>query len=383
MRTIFISVLFSIIVSFFCIFFCSPAVAFTTKIDDIFSFSYLSYYPPIQKYSDCYLNGEIINNSQFTFENVAIIIYLHGFSDNELWRERIHINIIEPSYKSNNRHSFSKRLKICNEPSNYEFSVSGLQHIGNRNEEYFSGIMQKKGDLKRVDQIQLSTTSEKDKSFSFSILYSNIHWEGWSVTCYCSLYENNGSLIEPVKGSQITKLIKKLHKSSQTIYMDIPSYYNTFNTRSGIIECQIKTDFNVLKADNTVLFSKYNEKSTLNNNPQKTIQSEPPLNSIPKNTANDLPHKYEIVLNSGKILFATSYQKQDNVIHISNNDGKFNVNLNSVKEIREINQPQTDTVESTKEQDNRDENTLSPMTDEEKNAYDLKAINALTNKQSK
>ena len=82
-------------------------------------------------------------------------------------------------------------------------------------------------------------------------------------------------------------------------------------------------------------------------------------------------------------MFATSYQKQDNVIHISNNDGKFNVNLNSVKEIREINQPQTDTVKSTKEQDNRDENTISPMTDDEKNAYDLKAINALTNKQSK
>ena len=60
MRTIFISVL-SIIVSFFCIFFCSPAVAFTTKIDDIFSFSYLSYHPPIQKYSDCYLNGEIVS----------------------------------------------------------------------------------------------------------------------------------------------------------------------------------------------------------------------------------------------------------------------------------------------------------------------------------
>ena len=145
--------------------------------------------------------------------------------------------------------------------------------------------------------------------------------------------------------------------------------YTHKQSSKRIIERRLEQDWVTLS---NFLFSKYNEQSTVNNNPQ---------NPIPKNTANDLPHKYEIVLNSGKILFATSYQKQDNVIHISNNDGKFDVNLNGVKEIREINQPQTDTVKSTKEQDNQDENTLSPVTDEEKNADDLKAINTLTNKQ--
>ncbi len=287
----------------------------------------------------CYLKGEIINNSQSTFENVTITIYPHGFSDNELWQERIHIGIIEPSDSSNISYSFSKLLNRCEEPTEFEFSVTGLQHGDKRNEEYFSGTIQKKGDLKIVDQIQLSTTSEKNKSFSFSILYSNIDWEGWPVTCYCSLYENDGSLLEPVKGLQITNHIKKLHKSSQTIYMDIPSYFSTFNTPSGILECKVNTGFNVLKAESTILFSKYHEQATVENNSQKTIQSNPSPKLTPESTANILPHKYEIILTSGQTLFANSYQKQDNIIHIFVNHERIDIELDSVKEIREINQP--------------------------------------------
>jgi hypothetical protein len=60
-------------------------------------------------------------------------------------------------------------------------------------------------------------------------------------------------------------------------------------------------------------------------------------------TTNNIPHKYEIVLVTGRILFANSYRKQDNIIRLSNNNGNLDINLDNVKEIKEIKQPQIDT----------------------------------------
>ena len=348
-KTILINVFsFILIILFF-----NHAAAFHSndKIDETFSHSDLNFYPPIQGRSACYLGGIINNNSGITHENVTITINAYDFFDHYLWHERIYIKIIGPHGK----HSFSERMYNCDEPSKFKFEVSGVQQGDKKNEEYLSGSIPKKGELKRVDLISLPLPSEKNKLLNFSILYKNkdrdelIHWEGWPVTCDCVLYENSSTILSPVKGSQILKFNKKLHKSSQDVYVDIPKYY-TFNNSTGILECEVNTGFYRLKADSTILFSGYDKKSTVDNNPQRTIQSEPSQNFVTKQQGKDHSVKYEIELTSGRTINAIFYQKEDKNISIyCNDDVKFNVNADSVKEIREINQPKTDTGKSAKE----------------------------------
>jgi hypothetical protein len=79
------------------------------------------------KRSCCYLVGEILNNTNLVQEGVSVTFYAHDFFDHTLWKQTIHIDIIDPYYNSRKGHAFQKKLPSCEEPAKFQFKVTGVK----------------------------------------------------------------------------------------------------------------------------------------------------------------------------------------------------------------------------------------------------------------
>jgi hypothetical protein len=79
------------------------------------------------KRDGCYLVGEILNNTIVTQEGVTVTFYAYDFFDHTLWKQTIHIDIIDPFYNSKKGHAFRKKLCSCDVPAKFQFKVSGVK----------------------------------------------------------------------------------------------------------------------------------------------------------------------------------------------------------------------------------------------------------------
>ncbi len=105
------------------------AVAFFSdgKIDDDLSYRSLRVEMPKTNQRGCYLEGEIINNTNMAQEGVAITFYAYDFFDHSLWKETIHIDIIDRFYSSGKGRHFRKKLRSCDMPAKFQFKVTGVK----------------------------------------------------------------------------------------------------------------------------------------------------------------------------------------------------------------------------------------------------------------
>ena len=103
------------------------------KIDDDFSYSSLNVEKletktkKKTKRDGCYLVGEILNNTNVTQEDVSITFYAFDFFDHSLWKQTVHIDILDPFYNSRQGHHFRKKLSRCDMPAKFQFKVSGVK----------------------------------------------------------------------------------------------------------------------------------------------------------------------------------------------------------------------------------------------------------------
>jgi hypothetical protein len=97
------------------------------KIDDDFSYRSLRVETQKTKGGGCYLEGEILNNTNITQEDVSVTFYAYDFFDHSLWKQTVHIDIIDPFYNSRKGHHFRKRLNSCDMPAKFQFKVSGVK----------------------------------------------------------------------------------------------------------------------------------------------------------------------------------------------------------------------------------------------------------------
>ena len=97
------------------------------KIDDDFSYRSLRVETQKTKGGGCYLEGEILNNTNVTQENISVTFYAYDFFDHSLWKQTVHIDIIDPFYNSRKGHHFRKRLNSCDMPAKFQFKVSGVK----------------------------------------------------------------------------------------------------------------------------------------------------------------------------------------------------------------------------------------------------------------
>ena len=79
------------------------------------------------KRDGCYLVGEILNNTNMTQEGVSVTFYAYDFFNHTLWKQMIHIDIIDPFYNSRKGHSFHKKLHSCEVPAKFQFKVTGVK----------------------------------------------------------------------------------------------------------------------------------------------------------------------------------------------------------------------------------------------------------------
>jgi len=105
------------------------------RIDD--NFSYRSLHVEIlktktktkskTKRDGCYLVGEILNNTNIVQEGISVTFYAYDFFDHTLWKQTIHIDIIDPYYNSRKGHAFRKKLSSCDVPAKFQFKISGVK----------------------------------------------------------------------------------------------------------------------------------------------------------------------------------------------------------------------------------------------------------------
>ena len=145
----------------------APAFFSDGKIDDDFSYRSLHIemvnkkHVSKRKHVRCYLEGEILNNTNMRQEGVAITVYAYDFFDHTLWKETVHISIIDSYYNGGKSHYFQQKLHDCDEPAKFTFKVSGVRgknskkaipaksKSGNRNSD--SRKSRPKDDLNAVD----------------------------------------------------------------------------------------------------------------------------------------------------------------------------------------------------------------------------------------
>gem|GEM_PF-2283993 len=97
------------------------------KIDDNFSFRSLRVEIPKINRGGCYIEGEILNNSNITQEDVAVTFYAYDFFDHSLWKQTVQIGIIDPFCNSRKGYHFRKKLSSCDMPAKFRFKVSGVK----------------------------------------------------------------------------------------------------------------------------------------------------------------------------------------------------------------------------------------------------------------
>lgn len=79
------------------------------------------------KRDGCYLVGEILNNSNIVQEGISVTLYAYDFFDHTLWKQTIHVDIIDPYYNCRKGHAFRKKLSSCEVPAKFQFKVSGVK----------------------------------------------------------------------------------------------------------------------------------------------------------------------------------------------------------------------------------------------------------------
>jgi len=77
--------------------------------------------------SGCCLEGEILNNTVMTQEGIAITFYAYDFFDHSLWKETVHIDIIDRFYSCGKGRHFRKKLRSCEMPAKFQFKVTGVK----------------------------------------------------------------------------------------------------------------------------------------------------------------------------------------------------------------------------------------------------------------
>jgi hypothetical protein len=99
------------------------------KIDDDFSYRSLNVekLETKTKRDGCYLVGEILNNTNVIQEDVSITFYAFDFFGHSLWKEIVHIDIIDPFFASRKGRLFHKKLSRCDMPAKFQFKVSGVK----------------------------------------------------------------------------------------------------------------------------------------------------------------------------------------------------------------------------------------------------------------
>lgn len=97
------------------------------KIDENFSFRSLRVEIPKINRGGCYIEGEILNNSNITQEGVTVTFYAYDFFDHSLWKQTVQIGIIDPFYNSRKGYHFRKKLSSCDMPAKFQFKVSGAK----------------------------------------------------------------------------------------------------------------------------------------------------------------------------------------------------------------------------------------------------------------
>ena len=71
------------------------------------------------KHGGCYLVGEILNNTNIVQEGVSVTFYAFDFFDHSLWKQTVHIDIVDPFYKSGKGCSFRKNCAIAKSRLNF------------------------------------------------------------------------------------------------------------------------------------------------------------------------------------------------------------------------------------------------------------------------
>ena len=105
------------------------ALAFfsSDRIDDAFSYRSLRVEISKTKGGGCYLEGEIINNTGITREGIGITFYAYDFFDHSLWKQTVHIDVIDPFHSSKKGYAFRKKLSRCEVPAKFQFKISGVK----------------------------------------------------------------------------------------------------------------------------------------------------------------------------------------------------------------------------------------------------------------
>jgi len=100
------------------------------KIDSNFSYRSLRL-EPIQskkkKEKGCYLTGEIVNNTAIPQENISITFYAFDYFDHFLWKQKVHVDYLEPASRNGKRVLFRQKMRQCDPPDKLQFKVSGVK----------------------------------------------------------------------------------------------------------------------------------------------------------------------------------------------------------------------------------------------------------------
>lgn len=97
------------------------------RIDDDFSYRSLRVEMIKTKSGGCILEGEILNKTSIIQEDISVTFYAYDFFDHALWKEIVHIDIVDPFYNGGKGYYFRKKLRRCDMPAKFQFKVSGVK----------------------------------------------------------------------------------------------------------------------------------------------------------------------------------------------------------------------------------------------------------------
>lgn len=106
---------------------CAWAFFTDGKIDDNFSYRSLRIELVKTKKKGCYLEGEIINNTNIPQEDISVTFYAYDFFDHFLWKQTVRIDLVDSSHKSRNGSQFRKKMRQCDMPDKFQFKVTGVK----------------------------------------------------------------------------------------------------------------------------------------------------------------------------------------------------------------------------------------------------------------
>jgi len=97
------------------------------KIDDDFSYRSLRIEMLKTKRANCVLEGEILNNTGVTQEDIAITFYAYDFFGHSLWKQIVRIDLVDSYNKGGKGRPFRIKMRHCEMPAKFQFKVSGVR----------------------------------------------------------------------------------------------------------------------------------------------------------------------------------------------------------------------------------------------------------------